>query len=296
MKLGLKIDVDSARGTRVGVPNLLSLLKKYGYSATFLFSMGPDNTGRAIRRIFRPGFFQKVQRTSVVKVYGLRTLMNGILWPGPHIGKKYGHIMRQAFEANEVGVHCYDHVYWQDFLHKLPEHKVREQLNLAFKCFQDLFNFSPRTFGAAGWQASRHSLAAYDDFNLLYASDTRGTQPFFPTVGRRTFKTLQIPTTLPTLDELLGRPEYPFEGLIQHYMQLIQKNQFNVLTVHAELEGMAYLDWFEAFLKECSQQEIQCVPLRFMAEQLLENKKAIPALSLIQGEIDGRSGKLAMHE
>ena len=80
MQLGLKIDVDSARGTRFGVPNLLNLLKKYGYSGTFLFSMGPDNTGRAIRRIFRPGFFQKVQRTSVVKVYGLRTFMNGILW------------------------------------------------------------------------------------------------------------------------------------------------------------------------------------------------------------------------
>jgi undecaprenyl phosphate-alpha-L-ara4FN deformylase len=296
MQLGLKIDVDSERGTRIGVPNLLKVLAKYGYEGTFLFSMGPDNTGRAIRRIFRPGFFQKVQRTSVIKVYGLRTLMNGILWPGPHIAQKHGHIMRQVRHINhEVGVHCYDHVYWQDYLHTLPEHKVREQLNLAHKCFKDVFSFSPKTFGSAGWQASRHSLACYDDFNLLYASDTRGTKPFFPVMGHRTFKTLQIPTTLPTLDELLGRPEYPFDDLIGHYMGLIQKSSFNVLTIHAELEGMAYLDWFDEFLKECSQQKIQCVPLRLMAEQLLENKQNIPILPLIQGQIDGRSGTLAMH-
>jgi hypothetical protein len=58
---------------------------------------------------------------------------------------------------------------------------------------------------------------------------------------------------------------------------------------------MAYLDWFDEFLKECSQQKIQCVPLRLMAEQLLENKQNIPILPLIQGQIDGRSGTLAMH-
>src|SRR5256885_15652285 len=56
-----------------------------GIKATFLFALGPDNTGRAIRRIFRPGFFGKVSRTSVVSTYGWRTLINGVLWPGPDI-------------------------------------------------------------------------------------------------------------------------------------------------------------------------------------------------------------------
>ena len=50
--LALKIDVDTLRGTLKGVPPLVSVLQKYSVWATFLFSLGPDNTGRALRKIF----------------------------------------------------------------------------------------------------------------------------------------------------------------------------------------------------------------------------------------------------
>ena len=71
MLLGLKIDVDTLRGTREGVPRLLELLQRHGVHATFLFSLGPDHTGRALRRVFRKGFVGKVRRTSVVRHYGM---------------------------------------------------------------------------------------------------------------------------------------------------------------------------------------------------------------------------------
>jgi undecaprenyl phosphate-alpha-L-ara4FN deformylase len=73
--IALKIDVDTYRGTREGVPRLAGLLESLGVRATFLFSLGPDHTGRAIRRVFRRGFLRKVQRTSVLEHYGLRTLL-----------------------------------------------------------------------------------------------------------------------------------------------------------------------------------------------------------------------------
>ena len=85
-QLALKIDVDTLRGTLEGVPALVSVLQKHAAQATFLFSLGPDNTGRALRRIFRPGFLKKVFRTNVAGNYGLKTLMYGTLIPGPDIG------------------------------------------------------------------------------------------------------------------------------------------------------------------------------------------------------------------
>jgi undecaprenyl phosphate-alpha-L-ara4FN deformylase len=115
MKLALKVDVDTLRGTRQRVPRLVGLLRAHGAGATFLFSLGPDHTGRALRRAFRPGFFSKVQRTSVLKHYGLRTLLYGTLLPGPDIGKRAAAEMRAARQAGfEVGMHCWDHVRWQD--------------------------------------------------------------------------------------------------------------------------------------------------------------------------------------
>ena len=78
-QIALKIDVDTYRGTREGVPALLRTLDRHQTRATFLFSLGPDHTGRALRRAFRPGFLKKVQRTSVIEHYGLKTLLYGVL-------------------------------------------------------------------------------------------------------------------------------------------------------------------------------------------------------------------------
>ncbi len=296
IELGLKIDVDTERGTQIGVPNLLKLFDELGIKATFLFALGPDNTGRAIKRIFRPGFFQKVSRTSVIQIYGLKTLLNGILWPGPNIAKKHAAIMREVARAgHEVGIHCYDHIYWQDKLHKLKEPVVREEVNKAHDAFKEVFGFAAKTMGSAGWQASKHSLAAYDGHDLVYASDTRGQKAFYPKADKRVFKTLQIPTTLPTLDELLGRPEYPLISMTEHYLNLIKPKQLNTFTLHAELEGMAYLNWFKEFLVECQKQDMKIVPIKNIALKLLEKKSDIPTLPLIQGTVDGRSGTLAVH-
>ena len=72
--LALKVDVDTLRGTQEGVPRLIEVLRKYQAGASFLFSLGPDNTGRALRRVFRRGFLAKVSRTSVLEHYGIKTL------------------------------------------------------------------------------------------------------------------------------------------------------------------------------------------------------------------------------
>ena len=293
--VAVKVDVDTDRGTRIGVPNLLALLDEFDIRATFLFSLGPDNTGRAIRRIFRPGFFRKVRRTSVVQVYGLRTLLNGLLLPGPHIARRNAGVMCATRDrGHEVGIHCYDHVRWQDGLASMTRAQVFAEFAKARREFERVFQESATTAGAAGWQANRHSLAAYDDANLVYASDARGTHAFYPRVGDTVYKTLQIPTTLPTLDELLGRPEYPESQLVDHYLSLFAPDRLNVLTIHAEIEGMAKLALFRELLARAAQVPARFVRLGDQARELLRANAASPVCDLVEGEVDGRSGTLAV--
>jgi undecaprenyl phosphate-alpha-L-ara4FN deformylase len=111
--IALKIDVDTYRGTREGALRLAQLLGRLKVPATFLFSLGPDHTGRALKRIFRRGFLGKVKRTSVLEHYGLRTLLYGVLLPGPRIGRGCAAAMQDIAQRGfEVGVHTWDHVRW----------------------------------------------------------------------------------------------------------------------------------------------------------------------------------------
>lgn len=295
--LAIKIDVDTDRGTRLGVPRLLNLFDRLNIPATFLFSLGPDNTGKAIKRIFRPGFLKKVSRSSVVSLYGIRTLLNGTLLPAPHIGKRNKPVMQSTYKAgHEVGIHCYDHIRWQDGLNAMSQNEVDLEFKKARTEFESIFGFKAKTAGAAGWQANEKSLSVYDASNLLYASDARGTAPFFPKIGDTVFNTLQIPTTLPTLDELIGRPEYPIDALTTLYLHKIKNNPFNTFTAHAEIEGMKYLDWFETFLRKALSEGIQFVKVEDLAMTALNQKDKPSIANLIQGTVDGRSGTLALQD
>jgi len=293
--LAIKVDVDTDRGTRIGVPALARLFDELGIRVSFFFSLGPDNTGRALRRIFRPGFLKKVRRTSVVSTYGFRTLLNGVLWPGPHIGRRHGDAMRAIRDAgHDVGIHCYDHIRWQDGMQTMRVAEVRQEFARARAEFEQIFGAPAQSAAAAGWQANANSLTVYDEASLTYASDARGGFPFFPSVGGERFRTLQIPTTLPTLDELLGRPDFPDDQLAAHYFSLLQRNTINVLTIHAEIEGMAKYNWFREFLTRAASMRIQFVTMDAIAADLLRTPAAIPVCELVSGELDGRSGTLAV--
>ena len=294
VKLALKVDVDTDRGTRLGVPNLAADCRDAGVPACFLFSLGPDQTGRAITRIFRPGFFKKVSRTSVIQIYGVRTLLNGTLLPSPHIGRRHPEVMRAVRDGgHEVGIHCYNHYRWQDYVQRMSLEAVRAEFAAARAEFVRLFGREAHTAGAAGWQSNARSREIYDEAGLLYASDTRNGSPFFPRIDGRVFKTLEIPSTLPTFDELLGRPEYPDGRIVAHYLSLLRPDLPNVLTIHAEIEGMGKRDLFRALLRACTGSGVQFMRLDDLARELLADRAAVPVRDQVLAPVDGRSGLVA---
>lgn len=250
-RIALKVDVDTARGTCEGVPRLIELLHRRGADATFLFSLGPDHTGRAIRRVLRRGFFSKVSRTSVVSHYGLRTLLYGTVLPGPDIGRRHAAQMRAARDAGfEVGVHCWDHVAWQDRVARADARWTEQQLRLAIDRFGEVFGHAPRVHGAAGWQMNAHALQLLDAYGFALASDARGTHPFVPVVAGQALRCPQLPTTLPTLDELIGREGWDRANVADYLLRVTAQPcpTGHVYTLHAELEGMKLAPTFDRLL------------------------------------------------
>jgi peptidoglycan/xylan/chitin deacetylase (PgdA/CDA1 family) len=295
MKLALKIDVDTYRGTLEGVPRLVELLQKDQAQATFLFSLGPDHTGRAIKRVFRPGFLKKVSRTSVTAHYGLKTLMYGTLLPGPDIGRRCADVLRAVRDAGfEVGIHTYDHVRWQDHVAKEDAAWTAKEMQRAQDRFQHLFGEPARVHGAAGWQMNVHALRLEQRMGFRYASDTRGTHPFIPMWNAEPVACPQLPTTLPTLDELIGVDGITEANVADHLLQLTEQPPAtgHVYTLHAELEGMKLAPVFERLLEGWRAQGYELVTLENYFCAL--DPKQLPHHDVVLGEILGRSGTLAL--
>ncbi|MEK7811125.1 MAG: polysaccharide deacetylase family protein, partial [Pseudomonadota bacterium] len=124
----------------------------------------------------------KVSRTSVVEHYGIKTLLYGTLLPGPDIGRNCADLMRAVRDAGfEVGIHCYDHIRWQDHVAVKAEKWTRREMQRAVDRFTEIFGEAPKSHAAAGWQTNRHALRQTQHLDFDYSSDTRGTHPFIPT-------------------------------------------------------------------------------------------------------------------
>jgi len=291
-RIVLKIDVDTLRGTREGVPNLARMLDRARARATFLFSLGPDHTGWALRRVFRPGFLSKVSRTSVVEHYGVKQLMYGTLLPGPDIGRRAAAEMRAIGQDGfETGIHTWDHVYWQDHVRARPRDWTEQQMQRSHARFVEIFGSAPLTHGAAGWQMNDYAFEQIDAWGMAYASDGRGHGPYRPMVGGRTLNHVQLPTTLPTLDEILGVDGIDTSNIAAHLLQKTARSDADqVFTLHAELEGQRLAPILEALLAGWQAQGHTLVTMGDYYASL--DLDSLPSYPVAWGEISGRSGDL----
>ncbi len=289
----MRIDVDTFRGTRDGVPNLLRLFDKYSVSSTFFFSVGPDNMGRHIFRLLKPAFFIKMLRSRAVSLYGWDIIFKGTLGRGPLIGKRLGKIIKDTKNAgHEAGLHAWDHYAWQAHMEEWTPALIFESLKTGAEELGDLLGEFPSCSAAPGWKADDRMLAEKAKFPFRYNSDCRGDSVFLPVSDDgRTFQP-QIPSTIPTYDEVIGNDGVSAENYNDFVLSRMRPDALNILTMHAEAEGIACLDLFDDFLKKSREREISFVPL----SAFIADGKALPSSRIVQREIPGREGVVAVQE
>ena len=97
--------------------------------------------------------------------------------------------------------------------------------------------------------------------------------PFRPLLESGNPGTAQIPVTLPTWDEVIGRDK----GM-------------PVYTIHAEVEGCAYQHNFVDLLKRAAQEGVTFCPLSELLSETL------PLGQVVRGNIAGREGWLGCQQ
>ena len=293
-RVALKVDCDTLEGTLEGVPRLLEIFAARSIRATFYFTLGPDRSGVAIRRVLtQRGFLAKMIRSRAPSLYGWRTMLYGTLLPAPRIGARAAEVLHAAARAgHDTGVHGWDHVGWHDRLTRMSREGIAREYGAAHAEYLRIFGVPARSSAAPGWAADARSLEVESERSLLHTSDTRGGAPFFPKAGERTLPTLEIPTTLPTLDETLAWPSLRDDAAQRaHFRGAVRGTE--VHTIHAEVEGRSKSALFEQILDDWRADGVGFPTLAELALEALAHRDRIPSRAVSWTRLPGRGGRVA---
>ncbi|HET9836233.1 MAG TPA: hypothetical protein VFP88_07835, partial [Rhodanobacteraceae bacterium] len=184
---------------------------------------------------------------------------------------------------------------WQDFVARRDAGWARREMEKAVTAYERVFGRPAQVHGAAGWQINDAVPALEAEIGFRYASDTRGTQAFMPLIGDRPTGCPQLPTTLPTLDELVGRDGWTEDNVheaVQTATAAAPAPDGHVYTLHAELEGMRLLPVMERLLCDWLAAGHEIVGLGDLFAGL--DTARLPACPIIRAGVCGRAGMLAM--
>jgi undecaprenyl phosphate-alpha-L-ara4FN deformylase len=261
VKVGLRIEVATLRGTRRAVPRLAAILKEHGARATFLLNLGPDRTGRALGSL---------PRVSRLRCYGLRALLSGTFLPAADVGLRCGDALRALpKEGHEAGILAFDRADWVNHIAGADEAWTAAAMQRARERYEEIFGVPALTHGAPGWRMNRFAYRYSQRLGFRHCSDTRGSGPFIPIIRGEVVACPQLPTTLPTLDELVASG-LDTDGAVQRLLAASREPApvGHVLTLRAEVEGTVYAAALQALLAGWRALGMEAVPLRDYATGL----------------------------
>ena len=239
MRIALRVEVSSLRGLREGVPNLMRLFNQYQVRATFLFPLGGDDAGRRPLPTWR-------SRSTL----GLRALTYGTLRQSPSLADAAS--MRVARDnGHEVGLFGMSPNAWRDGMAHADENWTRDQCDALWSSCQELgCDDQPLAFATPGWQLNPTLLSELGAARFSYSSLTRGKLPYRPVSQGVRSAIPELPTTLPTVDEVMRQPGVT-DANAHEYLYTESRRVLpagHVYAIRAEREGIALLSLMEKLL------------------------------------------------
>jgi peptidoglycan/xylan/chitin deacetylase (PgdA/CDA1 family) len=290
MEIALSIVADSRKAVREGLPALVDLLDRQGVAATFFLNFGLPAPETVPRQIPPPPL---PKEGLLVRLFGRERALPD---EAPLAGELEPLLPRLVSGGHEIAFRPWAPAKWEEALAASDDATLREELEGAARAMAVATGERPKAFASVDWKVSPALLALEDERKLLYASDTRGTAPFLSTLAGKRFRTLQVPTTLPTWTEVLGSPGLDDESLLAFYRAAAREGIAQVHRIHAEIEGGSHLPLFERLLASWKRDGVRFARLETVARRAFSKKTTLKLKAITTKTVPGHDGPVACEE
>lgn len=241
MLLALRVEVDSLAAANHALPSLLTALQTTGAEASFFINLGPDRAARSGGPLFQVGE-SKLQRQLNLKQAGPKGMarLYGLLMPAPQLHKEAKQALQSIAAAGfETGLLAWDRVSWVREIAGASEAWVEEELKAGLFAFEQLFGERAKGLALPQWRSNRAAFRLAQRLGFDYLSASRGSRPHLAVVEGEPVNLAQLPTTLPTLSELIGAEGCDEQGAVEHLLKLTQSVPLtgHVFTIQLSADG-----------------------------------------------------------
>ncbi|QLG88165.1 hypothetical protein HQ393_07790 [Chitinibacter bivalviorum] len=291
MKLiALKIDVDTAQAIRSGLPRIIPLLQSRAMGATFFWSLGSERNGQFLRPALGLKKMPGASKISLKQRYGTAALLLGSFRPVRRLEKMVKACVGELKDAGyEHALRPLNRYEWQRGIRQWDASETELAYEKALHCFERIVGEKPVAHAAFGAQMNRTAFRLHQLNGLKFASDCRGLSPFWPIVQGEYLRCVQIPVTLPMLEDLL--PEMGTDQAVDEILQLSAVGETHVFNLAADLDAN-FIPQLERLFDGWLAQGYQVVSLGQMYAGL--DLALLPYHHVEQKSIRGRVGEAAV--
>lgn len=187
LEVALRFDIDSCVAAREALPRLLGVLGRFGARATFLVALGSHTCAPVDLRWLGPS--PEGNRIGSRAPGAVERS-----WIDPSC---LANLRAAQVGGHELGLLGWDAAGWRRRMSRWYPSRVTDEYVRGARDLVNLVGQAPAGSGAPGWLATETTLSIADTFGFAWASDVLGFEPFYPKIGERRLRTIQVPVTLP---------------------------------------------------------------------------------------------------
>ena len=248
MVFSLRIDLESNKGIREGVPKILALLKKYNIKASFYLAMGGESNLFELLR-----YRKKLPGKRGVSVFSKLEMFRMIFFPMDFVVKNQKVLQKILMEGHELGIHGWKHREWTRGLEKID---VRKAVRKAVRRYINIFNMRPNSFCAPAFRTNNEVIKILSKEGIYVISDIEGISP------KKIKNLINVPITLkgkdntPIIEFCIGEGLSDKE-IFEKIVSEIEKKNYSSMYIHGLFECREKIELLEKLFKWLNENKIE---------------------------------------